>query len=361
MALGKRPAFFGKKGNFFHCKLLPLVFVSLFVLSLLDSSCDKNLLCESTFAFLLSNEFSASIVLFFFFAFTKCPERRTKRIFTSTCDGIEREREPDFTARLCRKKILPFRKGSSVFVMGLSYFFGKTIYRLIRRSTILKSSPNEISGHFNMQRAASGCSQRRESGGGQPLRYVILLLFFFWPWRFFHPVFNDQVMAWLFFFLQKNNSSVLDEYKRLHKMNFDHFNAQRVTRKEQKDFHLQWTWKHFLNIKKHHQFDTLLRKKNSELWTFQRVVGLLTFSLNALIQNNMCGSSTLSQNVLRFPRSWKSPGRKIPSRSQTSPRTATRPSWRQRRGQSRDSRGRPIRGFPPFPPNVLRLDPFLMT
>ena len=27
VALGKRPAFFGKKGNFFHCKLFPLVFV----------------------------------------------------------------------------------------------------------------------------------------------------------------------------------------------------------------------------------------------------------------------------------------------------------------------------------------------
>ena len=134
-------------------------------------------------------------------------------------------------------------------------------------------------------------------------------------------------------------------YKRLHKMNFDHFNVQRVTRKERKDFHLQQTWKHFLNIRKHHQFDTLLKKKDSELWAFQ-LVGLFTFSLNVLIQNNMCGFSTVSQNFLRFPPSLKSPGKKFP------------PGAKHPLGLPRDLRGRPIRGFPPLPQKFSDFTPF---
>ena len=43
------------------------------------------------------------------------------------------------------------------------------------------------------QRAANGCL-RRESRGGQPLRYVILSPFFL-ALKIFLSVFNDQVMA----------------------------------------------------------------------------------------------------------------------------------------------------------------------
>ena len=119
VALGKRPAFFGKKkGIFFHCKLLPLVFlVCLFCLCLIchakfalwKYSCIssfKRVFCEHSISFYIHKmSWEANQADFHFNMRWNRTRKRTWFYGTSL-----------------QKKTLPFRKGSSVFVIACLIF-----------------------------------------------------------------------------------------------------------------------------------------------------------------------------------------------------------------------------------------------